>query len=163
VSQPKSTGILFVCLGNICRSPMAEAILRQKLGQNELVRVDSAGTGGWHTGENPDPRTVGVLQRHGIRDFSRARQLRSSDFQEFDHIIGMDAANVRDILDWPGCQPEKVSLAATWQNPASTDPVPDPYYGSMGDFERVFDQLDEITDAIQRKISLADVEEPSVD
>lgn len=145
--------VLFVCLGNICRSPMAEAILRRKLTGHSDVFVDSAGTGNWHVGENPDPRTIDVLRRRGIRDFSRARQFRSADFEEFDHIIGMDAANIRDILAWPGARPENVSLAASWVDPNSTDPVPDPYYGSPTDFESVFDQLDEITDAIIGKIS----------
>ena len=135
---------------------MAEAILRHKTGGMGHVQIDSAGTGDWHNGENPDPRTVAVLLRHGIQEYSRARQLRSTDFEDFDYIIGMDAANVQDILAWRAARPEKVSLAATWQDPASTAPVPDPYYGSMGDFERVFDQLDEITDAILRKIDLAD-------
>jgi protein-tyrosine phosphatase len=146
--------ILFVCLGNICRSPMAEAIMRHKAQGKKGIEIDSAGTGDWHTGENPDPRTVAVLLRHGIQEYSRARQLRTSDFEEFDYIIGMDAANVKDILAWRGARPGKVSLAATWQDPASTAPVPDPYYGSMGDFKRVYDQLDEITDAILRKIDL---------
>lgn len=132
---------------------MAEAILRNKLAGVSDVAVDSAGTGNWHVGENPDPRTVAVLHRHGIHDFSRARQLRTADFEEFDHIIGMDAANIRDILAWPGAQPEKVSLAASWLDPNSTDPVPDPYYGTPADFERVYDQLDEITFAIFGKIT----------
>ncbi len=132
---------------------MAEAILRHKLAALSDVAVDSAGTGNWHVGENPDPRTIAVLQRHGIRDFSRARQLRTADFEEFDHIIGMDGANIRDILAWPGARPEKVSLAASWLDPNSTDPVPDPYYGTPADFESVFRQLDQISDAIQGKLS----------
>jgi len=131
---------------------MAESILRHKLTGHSDVFVDSAGTGNWHVGENPDPRTIDVLRRRGIHNFSRARQLRSADFEDFDHIIGMDAANIRDILAWPGAQPEKVSLASSWVDPASTDPVPDPYYGSPADFESVFEQLDEITDKIRAKI-----------
>jgi protein-tyrosine phosphatase len=145
--------VLFVCLGNICRSPMAESILRHKLMGHTDVFVDSAGTGNWHVGENPDPRTIDVLRRRGIHDFSRARQLRSADFEEFDHIIGMDAANIRDILAWPGARPEKVSLASSWLDPNSTDPVPDPYYGSPANFESVFHQLDQISDAILVRIA----------
>jgi protein-tyrosine phosphatase len=89
-----------VCLGNICRSPLGEGVLAHRLEQEGLsdrVRVDSAGTGAWHQGEPPDPRSTDVAMRHGITLGGRARLVRAEDFQEFDHIFAMDRANLRDL------------------------------------------------------------------
>ncbi|MDX2066147.1 MAG: low molecular weight protein-tyrosine-phosphatase [Fimbriimonadaceae bacterium] len=148
--------VLFVCLGNICRSPMAEAILQSKLAARSLadrVLVDSAGTGDWHVGHMPDPRTRQVCAEHGIPCQSRARQLRSADFEEFDLIIGMDDANRRDLLAWAGSDPRRVRLMMEFHPAPSRPDVPDPYYGELSDFRDVYRQLDEAIDGLLTHLS----------
>ena len=134
---------------------MAEAIFRHKViaaGLDEHFHIESAGTGDWHVGDNPDPRTIKVLHANGVTEYSRARQLQSSDFDTFDFIIAMDLANVRDINNWQGAQPKKVSLMLSW-NPNSTEiEVPDPYYGDQSDFKKVFEMLEESTEAMLTKL-----------
>lgn len=130
--------ILFVCLGNICRSPMAEAVFSHLIHQQGLdsaFTVDSAGTGAWHAGESADPRTLAVLRDQGIAYDGRARQLRSQDFQEFDLILAMDRQNLQDILAWPGADKSKVALFG------SKD-VADPYYGGPDGFEKMFEIIE---------------------
>lgn len=130
--------ILFVCLGNICRSPMAEAILLHRLkasGLGDRITVDSAGTSAYHVGEPAHPDTVAVLKRHGIASIGRARQVRSLDFLEFDRIFAMDRMNMRDLLEMKGSDPSRVSLFLG-------EDVPDPYYGGPGGFEQVFEMLE---------------------
>lgn len=133
--------VLFVCLGNICRSPMAESIFRQLVqdaGLRHCVSVDSAGTGGWHVGELPDKRTRAVLERENCPPASRARQISSKDFEEFDYVIAMDQSNVANLREWPGAQPEKVSLMLEWHQDADRIEVPDPYYGELDGFDEVY-------------------------
>ena len=147
---PRRTRCLIVCLGNICRSPMAESILRHKLSSRPdlaHVEVDSAGTGGWHIGELPDPRTRETLMAHGITIWSRARQFRTEDWAEFDYVIAMDEDNVANLLRTPGARRDKLTLATAWL-PGGSGPVADPYYGDIRDFEAIYAQLDEITDAM---------------
>jgi protein-tyrosine phosphatase len=149
------TSVLFVCLGNICRSPMAESIFRHKVkdaGLNDQFLIESAGTGDWHVGDNPDPRTINVLRQNGITEFSRARQVSSSDFSRFDYVIGMDLANVRDLHRWKGAVLERVSLMSHWNPNATLIEVPDPYYGDASEFDHVFDILEESTDALLTKL-----------
>jgi protein-tyrosine phosphatase len=141
--------ILFVCLGNICRSPMAEAVMRHHIrarGLEEKVTVDSAGTGDWHAGECADPRTISTLRRHGIACEGAARQLRTNDFQDFDLILAMDSSNLRDIRNWLGADPAKVRLFVP-------QGVGDPYYGGPEGFEHMFHLIDDecrrILDEIQ--------------
>lgn len=129
--------ILFVCLGNICRSPMAEAIFLHLINERSLhdqVVVDSAGTGGWHAGESADPRTIATLAAHGIACSSVARQLTTGNFREFDRLLAMDSSNLREMRAWPGAIPDKVSLFLPYD-------VPDPYYGGSDGFNRMFDML----------------------
>ncbi|SMC75439.1 low molecular weight protein-tyrosine-phosphatase [Moheibacter sediminis] len=140
--------ILMVCLGNICRSPLAEGILRSKL--NERFHIDSAGTGDWHVGNCPDKRSVSVAKKYGI-DISaqRARQFNPKDFDEFDLIYVMDESNFQDVISLAKNEnhKSKVKLILGDKN------VPDPYYGGDEGFENVFQILDEVAAQIATKIS----------
>jgi protein-tyrosine phosphatase len=150
----QAKGILFVCLGNICRSPMAEAVMKHlaaHAGRKEEFVIDSAGIGDWHIGNKADSRTLKTLQVHGLEEPSRCRQLESSDFEEFDYIIGMDQQNIKDLQKWPGAQPGKISMAMEWVEGPNASIVPDPYYGSQNDFEAVYQQLTRACQAILEK------------
>lgn len=146
---PRVRSILFVCLGNICRSPLAQGVLEHHA-QTRAVRgkltIESCGTGGWHVGSPPDPRTVRVAAAHGVTLRSLARQLDPDrDFSRFDLILAMDRANLRDVLR-AGCPAERASLflshaPATVGTPHNFE-VPDPYYGEHDGFETVFRLVD---------------------
>lgn len=141
-----------VCLGNICRSPMAEGILRKKAMELNLpVTVDSAGTGSYHVGENPDPRAIKTAKQFGI-DISglSARQISENDFTEFDLIYAMDEENLRDISTRVSDvkQLKKVKLFLVASGERSVKNVPDPWYGSMQDFVEVFKLLNQACDRI---------------
>lgn len=145
-----------VCLGNICRSPLAEGIMRDKIGQLKLEwEVDSAGTGGWHSGEKPDRRSISVAAKYGI-DISgqRARQFYLSDFDHFDLILAMDASNYADLLrlapDAARRQKVRLILDAAHGQPME---VADPYNDDDG-FEPTFFLLDEACDKIIDRFSL---------
>ena len=137
--------ILFVCLGNICRSPLAEGILHDMIAERGLsaqADVDSAGTGGWHQGDPPDPRSIATGLAHGI-DISdlRGRKVTSSDFNTFDLIFAMDRANLRDLVKIaPHDSFADIHLFMDFVNGENRD-VPDPYYGSLQDFEAVYAML----------------------
>lgn len=139
--------ILFVCLGNICRSPLGEGLLRHRAaerGVSHLIETASAGTGGWHQGDPPDRRSIAVARRYGI-DISaqRARQLTEGDFDSFDLIFAMDRSNLRDIVRRaPHNSSADIHLFMDFVSGASRD-VPDPYYGDADDFENVYAMLDE--------------------
>jgi protein-tyrosine phosphatase len=127
--------VLFVCLGNICRSPMAEAVFRHlanQAGLSSRIDVSSAGTGGWHAGDPPHSGTVKILQKHQILvGNKKARQLHRQDFQDFDYIIAMDSENVFDIQSLFG---KRVPRLMEFANPKSTVlDVPDPYYTNKFD------------------------------
>jgi len=137
--------ILMVCLGNICRSPLAEGIMKQKIKANNLDwEVDSAGTGYWHIGQKPDERSVAVAQKYGI-DISKqeARQLKIHDLQRFDLIFAMDSTNYRNIKKFAQSpeEEEKVELIMNLVKPGYNQNIPDPYYNNDG-FEEVFKMLD---------------------
>jgi protein-tyrosine phosphatase len=149
------TRILMVCLGNICRSPLAEGILRSKL-PRDVFEVDSAGTAHYHIGIPPDARSVKVAAEKGI-DISnlRGRQFKSIDFKKFDYIFAMDMANRADMLRLTDKKEHasKVDLLLELLFPGENMEVPDPYYGSERDFEQVFELLDKATDALVLKLT----------
>lgn len=125
--------VLMVCLGNICRSPMAEAVLAHL---RPDWTVDSAGTGGWHAGERPDHRTLAELKRHGIATAHRARQVAAGDFRRFDLILAMDAQNLRDLQ---AIRPTDATARLELLDP---DGVPDPYYDGAEAFAAIYTQID---------------------
>ncbi len=139
-----TTRILFVCLGNIVRSPLAENMFRhvaEQAGVSHKYEVDSAGTSSWHVGEEPDRRMRRVAARHGFRYSGQARQVQPQDFQDFDLIIAMDASNRAELLRLAR-KPEdeaKIHLLREFDPMGRPDdPVPDPYYGGIDGFEEVF-------------------------
>lgn len=146
-----------VCLGNICRSPLAEGILRQKLLalQNHSILVDSAGTSSYHIGEHPDERSIANAARHGV-DIStlRARQFTVKDFDAFDLIYTMDSSNYNDVIARARNEKDrkKVELILNALQPGSNRSVPDPYFGAEEGFEIVFRLLNDACDQIIRKI-----------
>ncbi|GHD46088.1 protein-tyrosine phosphatase [Marinobacter persicus] len=149
-------GVLFVCLGNICRSPSAEGVFRQlaeQAGLLEALEIDSCGTGGWHVGKQPDSRAMAAAARRGI-DLSglRARQFEPADLDRFDYIVTMDRANLADVRD-------------VWRQNGGTEPrlflefgragageVPDPYYGGEDGFEQVLDLIQDASEGLLRDI-----------
>ncbi|HMV14999.1 MAG: low molecular weight phosphotyrosine protein phosphatase [Chitinophagales bacterium] len=146
--------VLMVCLGNICRSPLAEGILRHKCAQQKLDwYIDSAGTGKWHIGFGPDYRSVQIANKHGI-DISgqRARSVHSADYEEFDLIFAMDTANYKDLLGWALDKKEesKIKLILNEVYPGENRSVPDPYFDDNG-FQNVYDMLDKACDKIIEK------------
>jgi protein-tyrosine phosphatase len=141
----KITHILMVCLGNICRSPMAEGILKHELSKRGIdVLVDSAGTSAWHAGELPDDRAIETCQKHGI-DLTdqRSRPFTLEDFDRFDLIFAMDQDNYRNIISMARnkIDREKVQMIMNTVTPGSNQPVPDPYYGGDAGFQKVFRML----------------------
>jgi len=139
--------ILMVCLGNICRSPLAEGLMQAKLEQAGLsdFRVDSAGTGGWHAGESPDKRSILVARKYGIDiGNQRARKFQREDFDRFDYIFVMDEANKKDVLSLTerALQRGRVHLFLPFCGISYPKEVPDPWYGNESDFEAVYQLLD---------------------
>ncbi len=143
-----TTKVLFVCLGNICRSPTAEAVftaLAKKQGMTDQLEIDSAGTSGYHIGEPPDQRACAAAQQRGY-DMShlRARQVTAQDFEHFDYLLAMDNANLRDLQsNCPASLRNKISLFLTFGKHCSESEVPDPYYGGGEGFERVLDLVED--------------------
>lgn len=140
--------ILMVCLGNICRSPLAEGVLRYKLREAGIthVSVDSAGTSGQHSGENPDSRSVSNARKNGV-DISTivSRKFGVEDFDKFDRIYVMDQSNYRDVMSLARSEEHrnKVELFLNISSPGKNKAVPDPWYGGDEGFQRVFDLVNE--------------------
>ena len=148
--------ILMVCLGNICRSPIADGLLRQKVNQHQLdVKVDSAGTISMHAGSAPDSRMIATAKNRGTDiSFLKARQFTAADFEQFDVIFAMDKNNKRDILSLAknAEDKQKVYLLLSEISDQEEANVPDPYYGTSKDFEHVYDLVDKATNTIIQKI-----------
>jgi len=140
--------ILFVCMGNICRSPTAEGVMRSLLreqGLQSAVEVDSAGTGGWHLGDPPDTRATAAAARRGISLEGAARQVSPQDFDRFDLLVAMDRENLRNLLAIApdAAAREKVRLLREFDPAARGDlDVPDPYYGGADGFDEVLDLVE---------------------
>lgn len=151
----KKFNVLFVCLGNICRSPLAEAIFAKKISDLQLtdhIGTDSCGTGNYHIGDQPDPRTRAVAEKYGIPINHRCRQLTKSDENDFDMVIAMDESNRKNIL-WKigeSIRPRVWKMRVF--DPEGGDDVPDPYHGDHKDFEIVYSMLDRCTDKLIEKI-----------
>ena len=146
--------ILMVCLGNICRSPLAEGILKSKIDSNNVF-VDSAGTGNWHIGKKPDPRSIEVAKKHqlDITD-QRGRQFSKQDFDDFDYIFVMDNSNKKDVLSIArnDSDKEKIHLILNEIFPNENMDVPDPYYGGSEGFQNVYRMLDLSCDSIANRL-----------
>ncbi|MDE1207384.1 low molecular weight protein-tyrosine-phosphatase [Tenacibaculum larymnensis] len=146
--------ILMVCLGNICRSPLAEGILQSKLSSENFI-VDSAGTSGYHVGELPDSRSIEVARKYGIDIINqRSRKFVKADFDNFDMIFAMDQSNYGDIVAMSENeeQHEKVKMILNELHPNENRSVPDPYYGGDQGFENVYKMLDEACEIIASKL-----------
>ncbi len=142
--------ILMVCLGNICRSPLAEGIMKQKIKERNLTwEVDSSGTSGWHKGNLPDKRSIEVAKANGIDITNqRSRQIETKDLDNFDLILAMDSSNYKDVLQLAtsDAQKEKVKLMLNYLYPNENRGVPDPYY--EGGFEKVYLMLEKSCEII---------------
>ena len=149
-----SVKILMVCLGNICRSPLAEGILASKLPKDKFT-VDSAGTGSWHIGHSPDERSIAVAKKNKISiSNQKGRQFSTTDFDAFDYIYVMDNSNYEDVVQLAENQQqkEKVQLILNELFPNEKVDVPDPYFGLPNGFEIVYNMLDEVCEIIAKKL-----------
>ena len=153
-----TVSVLFVCLGNICRSPLAEAAFRAAADEADLaVHIDSVGTAGYHVGEPPDPRSIRTAAARGI-DIAhyRGRQLAESDYREFTHIFAMDHENLRNIeARAPTNATAKISLLLDLLPHRMGEAVVDPYYGGDDGFERTWAEVNEAAQALARKLASA--------
>lgn len=149
-----SVKVLMVCLGNICRSPLAEGLLASKLPKDTFF-VDSAGTGGYHIGREPDQRSIATAKKNGL-DIShqKARKFTTADFENFDYIFVMDNSNYDDVtfLAKTEEQKQKVALVLDELFPGDNVDVPDPFYGLQNGFDMVYEMLDEATDLLAKKL-----------
>jgi protein-tyrosine phosphatase len=148
-AEPSGTGrtsVLFVCLGNICRSPLAEGVFRdlvEKAGLSESFHIESAGTGSWHVGEPPDSRATMVASRYGVTLASRAQQVTEEQLARFDYVIAMDRDNLSALermVSTSGTAPE-LHLLREFDPTRTGEEVPDPYYGGASGFETVYEMV----------------------
>ena len=156
----KKISVLFVCLGNICRSPAAEAIfikLLKKKGLTDRIIVDSAGTGSWHIGKKADSRMRIAAERRGVNILSRARQITSEDFELFNYILAMDNSNFRNIQDFKNRTSStdfsSIQKIQNFRSVYNEDEVPDPYFGGDEGFDHVLDILEDSVGGFLESIS----------
>lgn len=150
---PNDLSVLFVCLGNICRSPTAEAVFRAKVeeaGLAERIRVDSAGTGSWHVGQPPDRRAQAAAERRGL-DLStlRGRQIAREDMDSFDYVLVMDGSNLREV---ERLAPGKAERFLAYAGGAAEEDVPDPYAGGEEGFEHVLNLIEAASDGLLQDV-----------
>lgn len=148
--MPKPTSVLFVCLGNICRSPLAEGVfihLAEQRGVADRFEVDSCGTGGWHAGSRPDPRSIAVAKKHGVHLPGSARQLDAESDARFDLVVAMDDSNRASLVE-AGIPGARICLLRDFDPDANREPatpgsrdVPDPYYGGPDGFDDAYDMV----------------------
>lgn len=146
--------ILMVCLGNICRSPLAEGILASKLPKDKFF-IDSAGTGAYHVGKQPDQRSILVAQKNGLDiTYQKARQFTARDFEDFDYIFAMDNTNYDNIIELAKSDSQKSKVDMILNNlfPGENVDVPDPYYGLQNGFDMVYEMLDETCEILAKKL-----------
>ncbi len=149
--------VLFICMGNICRSPTAQGVFARLVEDaqlSHLIQIDSAGTHAYHVGNPPDERAAQAAARRGI-DLSpqRARRVEAADFERFDYVLAMDRSNLEDLLtECPEPHQEKLRLFLDFAGQSSQQDVPDPYYGGPQGFERVLDLVEEAAQGLLRDI-----------
>jgi len=156
MGQEPEVRVLFVCLGNICRSPTAEGVFRRILEREALatsVHVDSAGTAAYHVGAPPDERAREAALRRGV-DLSaiRGRRAEPTDFERFDYVLAMDEANRANLLEIAGEHGHKVRLFMEYSAGFDDSEVPDPYYGGGNGFERVLDMIEDAAEGLLRDL-----------
>ncbi len=155
-----SVGVLFVCLGNICRSPTAHGVFQSQVAEQGLadaIEVDSCGTGGWHVGHAPDRRAAAAARNRGYDlDGLRARQVSASDFQRFDYILAMDQMNLADLEAMrPNAFDGPLGLFLDFAPGVRTVEVPDPYYGGEDGFSEVLDLVEAASNGLLEEICRA--------
>ncbi|VAW90041.1 Low molecular weight protein tyrosine phosphatase [hydrothermal vent metagenome] len=153
----KKISVIFVCMGNICRSPTAEGVFRSKVAARELghvIDIDSAGTHAYHKGEKPDPRSQKIAQQRGVDLNSiRARRATSADIERFDYILAMDSDNHLDLVKLaPEGHEHKIRLMLEFTSLYSENEVPDPYYGGPHGFDRVYDLIESASEGLLDEI-----------
>ena len=147
--------VLFVCLGNICRSPAAEILFEHHLkllGKESLFYLDSCGTGGWHQGEKADKRMRQTAEANGLTIIHKARQILQEDFSKFDYILAMDDQNLKDLIAMNEAARKKIFLLSDLSEDYLSQNIPDPYFGDMKGFENVFNLLNKVTSQVANTI-----------
>ncbi|KAK4448292.1 Low molecular weight phosphotyrosine protein phosphatase [Podospora aff. communis PSN243] len=158
--MPDQISVLFVCLGNICRSTMAEGVFQSMAKtepyKNLVAKVDSCGTGAYHLGEEPDDRTLSTLEGHGIKDYVHAaRKVNASDFDKFDYIFAMDRSNLADLERMQQRKSggkAKVMLFGEYSGTGKAEVISDPYYGGRQGFEKAYEQATRFSKNFLREV-----------